>query len=78
VQEFLELTFDRVKLDWRKLVTTDSRFLRPAEVDVLIGDASRARKILGWEPRVKFPQLVEMMVDADLELAQRELRSQGR
>ena len=78
VQEFLELTFDRVKLDWRKLVTTDSRFLRPAEVDLLIGDASRARKILGWEPRVKFPQLVEMMVDADLELAQRELRSQGR
>jgi GDPmannose 4,6-dehydratase len=78
VQEFLELTFDRVKLDWRKLVTTDSRFLRPAEVDLLIGDAGRARKILGWEPRVKFPQLVEMMVDADLELAQRELRSQGR
>jgi GDPmannose 4,6-dehydratase len=78
VHEFLELTFDRVKLDWRKHVVADQRFLRPAEVDILIGDASRARKILGWEPRVKFPQLVEMMVEADMELAQRELRSLGR
>jgi GDPmannose 4,6-dehydratase len=78
VHEFVELTFDRVKLDWRKYVETDPRYLRPAEVDVLIGDASRARKILGWKPRVKFNQLVEMMVDADMELAQRELRSLGR
>jgi GDPmannose 4,6-dehydratase len=78
VHEFLELAFDRVKLDWRKYVETDPRYLRPAEVDVLVGDASRARKILGWHPRVKFHQLVEMMVDSDLDLAQRELRSLGR
>ncbi|HXZ88816.1 MAG TPA: GDP-mannose 4,6-dehydratase [Candidatus Binataceae bacterium] len=78
VHEFLELAFDRVKLDWRKYVETDPRYLRPAEVDILVGDATKARKILGWKPRVKFPQLVEMMVDSDLELAQRELRSLGR
>jgi len=78
VREFLELAFDRVKLDWRKYVETDERYLRPAEVDILIGDASKARRLLGWEPKVKFQGLVEMMVDADLELAQRELRSLGR
>jgi GDPmannose 4,6-dehydratase len=78
VKEFLELTFDRVDLDWQKCVELDQRYLRPAEVDVLIGDASKARKILGWEAKVRFPQLVAMMVDADLELAEREKRSLGR
>ena len=78
VREFLELTFDRVGLDWRKYVETDERYMRPAEVDVLIGDYSKARRILGWQPRVKFEGLVQMMVDADMELAERELRSQGR
>jgi GDPmannose 4,6-dehydratase len=78
VQEFLEVAFDRVKLEWRKYLETDERFLRPAEVDILIGDAGKARRALGWEPKVKFQALAEMMVDADLELAQRELRSLGR
>ena len=78
VREFLELTFDRVGLDWRKSVELDERYLRPAEVEVLIGDASKARKVLGWQSKVRFPELVAMMVDADLELAEREKRSLGR
>ncbi|MFZ0889785.1 MAG: GDP-mannose 4,6-dehydratase [Candidatus Binataceae bacterium] len=78
VRDFLELAFDRVKLDWHKFLETDQRFLRPSEVDLLLGDNSKARRVLGWEPKVKFEELVAMMVDADLELAQRELRSQGR
>jgi GDPmannose 4,6-dehydratase len=78
VREFLELTFDRVKLDWRKYVELEERHLRPAEVELLQGDASKARELLGWSPKVRFPQLVEMMVDSDLELAEREKRSLGR
>jgi GDPmannose 4,6-dehydratase len=78
VQEFLELAFARVELDWREHVETDERYLRPAEVDVLIGDYAKARRVLRWEPRVKFKALAEMMVDSDMELAERELRSQGR
>jgi GDPmannose 4,6-dehydratase len=78
VQEFLELAFDRLKLDWRKHLEIDQRFMRPAEVDVLCGDSSRAKRVLGWQPKVDFKGLVEMMVDADLELAQQELRSRGR
>ncbi|HXD91092.1 MAG TPA: GDP-mannose 4,6-dehydratase [Candidatus Binataceae bacterium] len=78
VQEFLELSFARVGLDWRKCVELDERYLRPAEVDTLIGDPSKARRVLGWEAKVRFAQLVAMMVDADLELAEREQRSLGR
>jgi len=78
VQEFLELVFERLKLDWRKHVVGDPRYLRPSEVDVLIGDYSKARRTLNWEPKVKFSQLVELMVDADMELAERERRSLGR
>jgi GDPmannose 4,6-dehydratase len=78
VQEFLELAFERVALDWRKYVEADERYLRPAEVDILMGDASKARGTLGWQPKVNFPQLVGMMIDADLELAERELRAVGR
>ena len=78
VQEFLERAFELLKLDWRKHIQTDPRYLRPAEVDLLQGDSSKARRVLGWQPRVKFQQLVEMMVEADLELAERELRSCGR
>ncbi len=74
VQEFLESAFGYVELDWHKYVDTDPRFFRPSEVDLLIGDSSKARRVLGWQPKVKFPELVAMMVDADLELAQRELR----
>ncbi len=67
VQEFVELAFDRAGLDPEKHVAVDPRFLRPAEVDHLVGDASKAGVKLGWEPRVSFQGLVEMMVDADLE-----------
>ena len=78
VREFLELTFERLNLDWRKYLELDPRFLRPSEVDVLCGDSSKARRVLGWKPKVDFQQLVALMVDADLELAQRELRSLGK
>jgi GDPmannose 4,6-dehydratase len=78
VQEFLERVFERLKLDWRKYVVTDPRHLRPAEVDLLVGDSSKARNVLGWKPRVDFAGLIEMMVEADMELAERERRSLGR
>ena len=72
VKEFLEMAFARVGLDWEKYVECDKRYLRPTEVDQLLGDATKARRELGWEPKVKFPDLVAMMVDADLELARKE------
>ncbi|HUV65497.1 MAG TPA: GDP-mannose 4,6-dehydratase [Sedimentisphaerales bacterium] len=72
VREFLELAFDRVKLDYNKYVEIDPRYCRPAEVDVLCGDASKARRVLGWEPKVGFEELVAMMIDADLERARKE------
>ena len=67
VRELVEIAFARVGLDWQKYVKTDPKFLRPAEVDHLIGNPAKAKKVLGWEPKVDFKQLVEMMVDADLE-----------
>jgi GDPmannose 4,6-dehydratase len=66
VQELLELAFSRAGLDWKKYVEIDPKLVRPAEVDYLCGDASKAKKVLGWTPKVNFKQLVEMMVDADL------------
>ena len=66
VQELVEVAFAHVGLDWQKYVGVDPRFLRPAEVDHLIGDASKAKKMLGWKPEVDFKGLVHMMVDADL------------
>jgi GDPmannose 4,6-dehydratase len=66
VQEFLEHAFAHVQLDWKDHVKHDVRYERPAEVDLLVGDASKARRLLGWEPRVRFPELVRLMVDADL------------
>jgi GDPmannose 4,6-dehydratase len=66
VREFLDEAFGYLDLDWKKYVEIDPRYFRPAEVDLLIGDASKARKKLGWEPKVTFKQLVRMMVDADL------------
>ena len=78
VRDFLEHAFDRVKLDWRKYVEIDPQFMRPAEVDNLLGDASHAREVLNWQPKVNFQQLVDLMIDADLELAQRELKALGR
>ena len=72
IREFLELAFKRVGLDWNKYVEIDKRYLRPTEVDLLRGDPSRAKKVLGWEPKVGFEQLAVMMIDADLELARQE------
>jgi GDPmannose 4,6-dehydratase len=69
VQEFLEEAFGYVDLDWRDYVRRDERYFRPAEVDLLIGDASKAKAKLGWEPTVRFEELVRMMVDADRERA---------
>jgi GDPmannose 4,6-dehydratase len=77
VREFLDLVFDRLGLDAKRHIEFDQRFMRPAEVDVLIGDYAKARRVLGWQPRVKFKELVEMMVESDLELAEREKRSIG-
>ena len=67
VREFCELAFGFADLDYRDFVVQDSRFYRPAEVDLLISDASKAEKILRWKPKVNFNQLVEMMVESDLE-----------
>jgi GDPmannose 4,6-dehydratase len=67
VRDFAELAFAHAGLDWRELVRHDKALERPAEVDLLIGDASKARAELGWQPRVSFTDLVRMMVDADLE-----------
>jgi GDPmannose 4,6-dehydratase len=72
VREFLDLAFGRVNLDWKDHVVTDERFMRPAEVELLLGDATKAKKAFGWTPKVTFRQLVEMMVDADVDLAKRE------
>ncbi|MEM9883416.1 MAG: GDP-mannose 4,6-dehydratase [Planctomycetota bacterium] len=72
VREFCEKAFGRVDLDYRDYVEIDPRYYRPAEVDLLWGDPSKAKKQLGWEPRVGFEGLVDMMVDADMELAARE------
>ncbi|MES1256408.1 MAG: GDP-mannose 4,6-dehydratase [Acidobacteriota bacterium] len=66
VRELVEVAFARVGLDWQKYVRIDPAFLRPAEVEHLLGDSSKARKELGWTPEVNFKQLVEMMVDADV------------
>jgi GDPmannose 4,6-dehydratase len=66
VRQLCQIAFARVDLDWEKYVVVDPAFMRPAEVDLLTGDASLARKELGWEPQVGFRQLIEMMVDADL------------
>jgi GDPmannose 4,6-dehydratase len=73
VREFAELAFDRVGLDPEKHVVVDPQFLRPAEVDQLVGDASKARRELEWAPRTTFRELVELMVDADLERVANEL-----
>jgi GDPmannose 4,6-dehydratase len=67
VREFLQEAFAYVRLDWQKYVEIDRRYLRPTEVDCLIGDSSKARRILKWKPKINFQQLVRMMVDADME-----------
>jgi GDPmannose 4,6-dehydratase len=66
VREFVELAFTCVDLDWREFVEVDPRYFRPAEVDYLLADASKAQKALGWEPTVTFTELVHLMVEADM------------
>jgi GDPmannose 4,6-dehydratase len=71
VREFCEAAFARVDLDWKEFIKHDPRYERPAEVDLLIGDASKAKRILDWEPTTRFLDLVHIMVDADMELLSR-------
>jgi GDPmannose 4,6-dehydratase len=78
VREFVELAFSHVGLDWAKFVEIDPRYFRPNEVDLLQGDYSKARERLGWEPKVKFHELVKLMVDADIHLLEEELNGQRR
>jgi GDPmannose 4,6-dehydratase len=66
VQELCEVAFARAGLDWQRYVVVDRTHVRPAEVDHLIGDAGKARRVLGWAPKVSFRNLIEMMVDADI------------
>ncbi len=74
VREFCEVAFEHLGLDYRDHVVQDERFMRPAEVDLLVGDATKAKERLGWEPHTSFRGLVEMMVDADMALLKGELR----
>ncbi len=79
VREFLEEVFEYLDLDWQKHVEIDARYYRPAEIDVLLGDSSKAKRELGWEPTVAFRELARMMVDEDFKLARKEaiLREHG-
>jgi len=73
IKEFCEVAFGRLGLDWQKYVKYDQRYERPAEVDLLIGNPAKAKKQLGWEPKVHFKELVALMIDSDLKLARYEL-----
>jgi GDPmannose 4,6-dehydratase len=75
VRELCEVAFGHLGLDYRDHVVSDPKFYRPAEVDQLVGDAGKARRVLGWEPRVSFEELIHIMVDADMEALQRMLRN---
>jgi GDPmannose 4,6-dehydratase len=77
VREFLQEAFDYAGLDWKDHVVVDPKYFRPAEVDVLLGDATKARTQLGWTPRVTFKELVRLMVDADMEDGGRPIRPRG-
>jgi len=72
IREMCQEAFGYVDLDWQEYIVQDSRFMRPAEVDILVGDASKARRVLGWEPAVTFKELVRMMLDADIALLRNE------
>ena len=78
VREFLEAAFAHAGLDWRKHVEIDPNYYRPTEVDLLVGDASKAKKQLGWEPKTKFNDLVKLMVDADMQMVKDHLAGKGR
>jgi GDPmannose 4,6-dehydratase len=77
ISEFLDIAFSSVDLDWRNYVEFDERYLRPASIHRLQGDNSKAKRILGWEPKTTFPQLVQLMVESDCELAQVEKNGRG-
>ncbi len=77
VREFLEVAFSQLGMDYRDFVEFDARYMRPSEVDVLLGDPSKARRVLGWTAEVDFPSLVKMMIEHDLEMARREKFAQG-
>jgi GDPmannose 4,6-dehydratase len=77
IRELLDVAFAHVELDWHEFVEVDPALFRPAEVDVVCGDATKARLQLGWQPTVTFEELVRLMVDHDLELAQREIAARG-
>jgi GDPmannose 4,6-dehydratase len=70
VQELCEVAFGYLDLDWRKYVVSDPQFFRPAEVDLLVGDSSKAQAKLGWEPSIGFEELIRLMVDADMQALQ--------
>jgi GDPmannose 4,6-dehydratase len=72
VRDFLQLSFEHVGLDWEKYVKFDERYLRPTEVDALVGDSSRARNALGWVPKVLTPELAQIMVDSDIKALEAE------
>lgn len=74
VREFCEVAFNHVDLNWEDHIVIDERFFRPAEVDLLVGDATRAREVLGWQPRTPFTDLVQMMVESDLDSVARQQR----
>jgi GDPmannose 4,6-dehydratase len=73
IRDFLDLSFGHAGLEWQKYVEIDPKYYRPAEVDVLVGDASKAKKQLGWVPKTKFPELVRIMTDADIALLAHEM-----
>ena len=73
VEEFVREVFKHAELNWKDFVKIDPRYYRPAEVELLVGDASKARRVLGWQPRTKFHDLVHLMVDADIQLLDDEL-----
>ena len=77
VREFAEKVFSKLDLDYNKYVSVDPRYFRPTEVDVLLGDASKAKKALGWQPKVTFDNLIDMMIAADMELAKKEKTLSG-
>src|SRR5690606_35174905 len=77
VREFVEAVFGRLGLDWKRFVEHDPRYLRPAEVDFLQGDPSKAKRVLGWQPKVTFDQLVDRMIAYDMEPARQEMTVRG-
>lgn len=72
VREFAEIVFDKLNLDYKKYVAIDKRYFRPTEVDALLGDSTKARELLGWQPKVSFEMLIDMMIEADMELAKKD------